>query len=319
MKFLGARAGRVLKALSDVSSYRVLWYCLTDRLIPLGDNGAVGDGPSGEFGIPRDLEVADTSQIPQIVFQTWKSHHVMPDNYRYWRRSFIITNPNFRCLLWDDDDNRRFIDERFPWFRSRYDTYQREIFRADIIRLFFLYVYGGFYADMDSECLRPLDGLRKTGDVLVGQMGYDQSFEHSIPNAIMASKPGQAFWLLAIALVAERLAEFVRTNRDVRPEWLTGPVLLKDTVDLYRAQSPEKIRSRILTALPELEAELSKSQFGKLVILPPPLWYPINWNNFIHTILRKRMFAQNAVVARAGAMKLFPDCFIVTYWSASWK
>ena len=318
MKFLGARAGRVLKALSDVSSYRVLWYCLTDRLIPLSD-GAVGQGPSGEFGIPGDLEVADTSQIPQIVFQTWKSHHTMPDNYRYWRRSFTITNPNFRCLLWDDDDNRRFIDERFPWFRSRYDTYPREIFRADIIRLFFLYVYGGFYADMDSECLRPLDGLRMTGDVLVGQMGYDQAFEHSIPNAIMASKPGQAFWLLAIALVAERLAEFVRTNRDARPEWLTGPVLLKDAVDLYRGQSAEEIRGRILTALPELELELSKSQFGKLVILPPPLWYPVNWNNFIHTILRKRMFTQNAVVPRATAMKLFPACFVVTYWTASWK
>ena len=278
-------------------------------------------GPIGEFGIPDDEPSGGGTQIPRIIFQTWKSHHEMPANYGYWRRSFLLTNPGFRCFLWDDNDNRRFIEQRFAWFRGRYDSYPREIFRADVIRFFFLYVYGGFYADMDSECLKPLEGMRKMGDVLVGRMGGQSDFEHSIPNAIMASRTGQAFWLLAIAFATERLAEFHlrKGAQDARPEWLTGPILLKDAVDFYSSHTTEEVRQRLSKALPELENEIAKSNFGRINIVPPAIWYPVNWNNFMHTVLRKKLFKQNGVVERAKARRLFPHAYIVTYWSASWK
>jgi mannosyltransferase OCH1-like enzyme len=320
MSSLSPRIKRVLDAISDLSSYRLLWYSLTDRPTPL-EGIETDNGPTGEFGMPRDEPVDDRTVIPEIVFQTWKSHHEMPANYRYWRRSFLLTNPGFRCFLWDDNDNRQFIEQRFPWFLGRYNSYPKEIFRADVIRLFFLYVYGGFYADMDSECLRPLEDMREMGDVLVGRMGRDNDFEHSIPNAVMASKAGQAFWLLAIAFASERLAEFHlrKGAQDIRPEWLTGPILLKDVVDFYSSHTTEEVRQRISKALPELEVEIVKCDFGKIRILPPAIWYPVNWNNFMHTVLRKRLFKQNAVVESAKARRLFPQAYIVTYWSASWK
>ncbi len=320
MNYLSPRARRVLGAISDLSSYRLLWYGLTDRPVPLEDIG-IASGPDGEFGIPRDQPPDDRSAIPKIVFQTWKSHHEMPANYRYWRRSFLLANPHFRCFLWDDHDNRRFIEQRFSWFLARYDSYPREIFRADVIRFFFLYVYGGFYADMDSECLRPLESMREMGDVLVGRMGNDSDFEHSIPNAIMASKAGQALWLLAIALAAERLEEFHlrKGAKDIRPEWLTGPILLKDAVDFYSSHTAAEVRQRVSKALPELEGEIAKSDFGKIRILPAAIWYPVNWNNFMHTVLRKKLFKQNGVVERVKARRLFPQAYVVTYWSASWK
>ncbi|SRR6266851_848614 len=320
MDFSGPRVRRVLDAISDPTSYRLLWYSLTGRVMPLDRIESEG-GPVGEFGIPDDEPADDRTQIPRIIFQTWKSHHEMPANYRYWRGSFLLNNPDFRCFLWDDADNRQFIKEKFSWFLDRYNSYSREIFRADIIRLFFLYVYGGFYADMDSECLRPLESMRGMGDVLVGRMGYDNDFEHSIPNAIMASRPKQAIWLLAVALASERLAELQKNKgaRDFRPEWLTGPVLLKDAVDFYIQHTAAEILGRISTSLPELQAQAASSDFGRVTILPPPVWYPVNWNNFIQTIFRKKMFKENGVVDRSKARWLFPQAYIVTYWSASWK
>jgi hypothetical protein len=318
MNVFNARAKRVFGAIRDLQSYRLLWYALTSHPMPFKEL-ATCSSPSGEFGMPD--QTPDSSLVPRIVFQTWKSHHEMPNNYRYWRSTFIKYNPDFRCFLSDDDDNRTFIQQRFPWFLERYDSYPREIFRADVVRLFFLYVFGGFYADMDSECLRPLEPMRELGDVLVGRMGTDPSFEHSIPNAIMASKPGQMFWLLAIAFAAQRLVQFHESSggRDVRPELLTGPVLLKDTVEFYTKHKHSEVRGFILKQLPELEPELERSKFGQVVILPPSAWYPVNWNNFIHNIFRRKLLQADGAVEGTQARKLFPHAYVVTYWSASWK
>ena len=317
------RVRRILDALLDPTSYRVLRYITGNRLVSL-KGGTIALGPSGEFGLPviSDEEVAhDSDRIPKIIFQTWKSHHEMPDNYAYWRASFSRTNPGYRCLLWDDRDNRQFIVDKFAWFLPRFDCYPREILRADIIRLFFLYAYGGFYADMDSECVRSLEGMRTMGDVLLGRMGQDREFEHSIPNAIMASKSRQAFWLLAIAFAIERLGDpsVPLAGQRSRTEWLTGPLLVKDAAQFYMSHSTEAVRSRISAACPELAAEVSHSTFGQIRLLPRAVWYPINWNNFFHTMFRKKMFSELGVVDHADLPVLFPKAYIVTYWTASWK
>jgi hypothetical protein len=318
MKFLSPRARRVLDALTDYTSYRLLLSGLTGRLMSLNGYDAARSSNGGEFGIPNDEPLDDGSRIPRVIFQTWKSHHEMPANYRYWRESFLQNNPGFRCFLWDDADNLRFIEEKFPWFLSRYKSYAREIFRADMIRLFFLYRYGGFYADMDSECLRPLEGMRDMGDVLVGRMGRDRDFEHSIPNAIMASKSRQAFWLLTIAFAIDRLQQSAGKS-DTRPEWFTGPILLKDAVDFYMSHTDQEISDFISKFAPELAAAARESNFGKITVLPRPVWYPVNWNNFIQTFFRKKMFLENGVLEKSKARRLFPKAYIVTYWSASWK
>jgi hypothetical protein len=113
--------------------------------------------------------------------------------------------------------------------------------------------------------------MREMGDVLVGRMGGDNDFEHSLPNAVMASKAGQAFWLLAIAFASERLAEFHlrKGAQDIRPEWLTGPILLKDVVDFYSSHTTEEVRQR-LSARPNWRLVRC---FGKIRILPPAIWY----------------------------------------------
>lgn len=58
-----------------------------------------------------------------------------------------------------------------------------------------LHRYGGIYADLDSEALRPMDELFRNKKVVLGRMGENLNFAHSIPNAFMASAADQHFWV----------------------------------------------------------------------------------------------------------------------------
>lgn len=62
-------------------------------------------------------------------------------------------------MLWTDASSREFIAEHYSWFLDTFDGYTYPIQRADAIRYFILYHYGGIYLDLDIGCLRPLDPL----------------------------------------------------------------------------------------------------------------------------------------------------------------
>lgn len=254
-----------------------------------------------------------SATIPPRIFQTWKSKVVLPGAFQAWSQTFKDRNPHFIYDLWDDDDNRNFIATEFPWFLNIYNGYRAEIYRADVVRYFYLYTFGGLYADMDTECLRPLDGLLNRADVVLGRMGSDPDFAHSIPNAIMASRPRQEFWLLVIALLLQS------SQQAGRPESLTGPVLLKSAVDLYGTGAPalisEAIRAVRNLLRPDQQPEESRS---RIEILAGRELYPIDWSDPIHQMLRGEIF-KGSTMSQQTKATLFPKAWMVTYWSHSWE
>lgn len=257
------------------------------------------------------------NSIPKIVFQTWKSKTDLPENYAYWSNTFRKHNPDYTFRLWDDKDNRAFIAKNFPWFLATYDAYPSEIYRADAVRYFFLYLYGGVYADMDTECLRPLnDMMNVEADVILGRMGTNPHFEHSIPNAIMLSSPRQEFWLLVISLLVNPV---IQHNR---PEYTTGPVILKIAHDLYTTEYREDtVQNRLANIRSKLtekqEASRERTNIG---VLPGFVMYPIDWNDKVHdTFLRQPMVEKQQILSEEDVKKLFPSSVMVTYWTHSWK
>src|SRR5580765_6042565 len=161
---------------------------------------------------------ANEDRVGARIFQTWKSKVTLPDNFAYWRSTLIDKNPSFFFTLWDDTDNRNFIAGHFPWFLAIYDRFPAEIYRADCVRYFHLYMYGGFYIDLDTECLQPLQKFVESQDVLLCRMGPYPDFSHAVPNAIMASRPREEFWLLVIAIIRASYGFGLRGA-----EALTGP------------------------------------------------------------------------------------------------
>ena len=178
------------------------------------------------------------NKFPKIIYQTWKTR-TLPKNFQVWSSTWKENHPKHKYLMWTDKNNRDFIKNNYSDFLETYDNYNQNIKRVDAVRYFFLYHYGGIYADLDFESLKPLDPILKEFsdyDVILGRMGINEEFAHSIPNAIMISKPRADFWLYVIENMKKR------ANQD-GAEYDTGPMLLKYCVDTYRGPSKIKVLS----------------------------------------------------------------------------
>ena len=65
-------------------------------------------------------------------------------------------HPGWEYKFWTDDTARAFIAKEYSWFLDTYDGYPYPIQRADALRYFAVYHYGGVYADMDLQVHHPL-------------------------------------------------------------------------------------------------------------------------------------------------------------------
>ena len=140
--------------------------------------------------------------IPRILHQTWKNKK-LPRTLNRFRQTWLDTHPGWEHRLWTDDDNRAFLQKHYAWFLPVYDGYAKTIMRVDAIRYFFLYHFGGVYADLDLECLRPIEPLLENKQVLIGREPPGHLADHGVTgrnggtilcNAFMASVPQHRFW-----------------------------------------------------------------------------------------------------------------------------
>ena len=166
-------------------------------------------------------------QIPPILHQSWKTSTV-PARYSDWKESCMKIQPTWDHLLWSDEDNRQFITKEYPWLLYAYDRLRGSILRADFVRYAYLHFYGGVYADLDVECIKPIDPLLKNKNIILGVLGDDYDFIHNIPNAILASRRGHPFWLFLL----NRITMMMHQNDKV--EATTGPIILRDAYLLFK-------------------------------------------------------------------------------------
>ena len=95
--------------------------------------------------------------IPKIIHQTAPADKSKwnPEWYRCqetWKKYF--PEPEYKHILWDDDDLANFIKSEYPTYYDIYTSYDKNIKRIDMARYFILYKYGGIYADMDYMCFK---------------------------------------------------------------------------------------------------------------------------------------------------------------------
>lgn len=263
----------------------------------------------------REIQFGTRMTIPKLIFQTWKTKD-LPDQFQEWSSTFKDENPTYAYRLWDDADNLAFITKYFPWFLETYTSYPEEIFRVDAVRYFFLYQFGGIYADLDTECLLPLDSITRESGVILGRMGPNPSFEHSIPNALMASEPRHEFWLLVMSL----LFDPQKITSD-RPEYITGPVLLKTAYDLYLNSYREDIvQNRLANIRSKLTEKQKPSDNTSIMVTHGNTFFPLDWNDAVHeAFVLKPMRDENKRLSRETVLNLFPNSLTVSYWSHTWE
>jgi mannosyltransferase OCH1-like enzyme/UDP:flavonoid glycosyltransferase YjiC (YdhE family)/GT2 family glycosyltransferase len=197
--------------------------------------------------------------IPKIIHQTWKNN-VVPPQLRNFQQSWHRYHPSWRYMLWTDADNRALLARHYPWFLPIYDSYPEPIMRAHAARYFILHRYGGVYADLDFECLRPMEPLLDKKQLVFGLEPIEhldfhfatvRPFEQIVCNAWMASTPGHSFWphLFQQLVAYHPLGQMMDS---------TGPFLLTRAVESY-PQAAE-IRLEPATRLYPITAEQSRQQ-----------------------------------------------------------
>lgn len=264
-----------------------------------------------QFHESSELSSELNGSFPRIIFQTWKSKTIIPENMKKWSSTWKKFHPNYKYILWDDEDNRNFIKKFYPWFLPKYDSYDVMIKRADAIRYFFLYHYGGIYVDMDFECLKNLDELlkkNKESNVVLGKMS-EKDHPNNIPNAIMISKPRHEFWLYVFK-------ELLLQDSKGQTEQTTGPILLKDSIKSYKNRQTGTDKDVINIRKLLDSSKLSPiSTSTKITILDPVYFYPIDWTNESH---QKKMRLPVLKGKKLDVKRMFPNSYAVTFWAHSW-
>lgn len=138
----------------------LLFAALRGRLHAEAGFGSVGGGLAGA-GAPAPTPGPATTTprshrpIPKIIHQTWKSRKLpgwVSSSVESWKR----VNPGYEHRMYSDEDIQAMVRDRHPALLPAYEQ-MKPIQRADLFRYLALLDFGGYYADCDVQCLRPID------------------------------------------------------------------------------------------------------------------------------------------------------------------
>lgn len=108
---------------------------------------------------------SSTASIPRKIWQTWK---VGPLGFEQRdsdsAKTWPAKNPTYRYEVLTDDNAFEYLEWHYgpqgfdrPDVIELYKELNITIIKADILRYLVMYAEGGVYADIDVECLRPID------------------------------------------------------------------------------------------------------------------------------------------------------------------
>ena len=182
------------------------------------------------------------------------------------------------------------------------------------VRPLYMHFWGGVYADIDFVALRPFEELFEQQEpdtqILLGQdcgiaINYNKSrreqvckHDQSIPNAFMASTPGHPFW------------EYVIVH-SLRQVWREGP-LTSSWPDANAVTGPLPL----YFALVEY-AEHVGNHTMDVTVLPEEI-FSLSWTERENDLGCCWVAANNSLNT-ACCRDMFPNAWVVTFWTASWK
>jgi len=164
--------------------------------------------------------------VPRIIHQTWKNYDI-PEKWKKNQETWKKNHPNWKYMYWTDEDNLNLIKNHYPWFLETFVSYPHNIQRADAIRPFILYHYGGIYADMDYICLKNFDDVVQKDGVYLVECNYQ------LTNSLMASSSRHPFWKIVMKNMMKNTKQPFYMPHHLYILTSTGPHLLNNSLKLY--------------------------------------------------------------------------------------
>jgi len=188
-----------------------------------------------EFSSAPDAPI----RIPRRLHQVWDTDRI-PTRFEKWMRTWKVVNPDWEYWFWTLDAVRSLIVRDFREFLVLYDSYTAPIFRADFMRYFVLYTYGGVYMDLDMDALKPLDNWTTTYNCIVSEENYEHVFviheleQPNIVNGILACRANHPLFKLAIDSLQNAAQRYFDD-----PLKATGPLFFNSVFQNFLLNSTE--------------------------------------------------------------------------------
>lgn len=193
----------------------------------------------------RDLDVYLLSQNGRIIHQVWfgtipnkREAKKAYEKLKIYRDSWVIKNPTWCRLEWNKKLCIDLIKTFYPEHMDMFNKYKYEIQRCDMVRYLILHRYGGWYADMDYYCNRPLDEAMReyrngiyfvqTPNTVIGQ-----DADH-ISNSLMYSERNHSFWRCVMLEMEKGKKVPVYYSKHLEVMFTTGPAFLNRVYSMWK-------------------------------------------------------------------------------------
>lgn len=165
--------------------------------------------------------------IPQTIHMIWfwlkerkmdEIDLMFPKRYDAYVQSWKEKHPSWSVRIWTQTDLYKFVEERDPHIMTALQAFTHDIQRIDFLKVYLLYVMGGWYVDMDMQCLAAFDDFQKEKLVL--------AFDYTFSNAIMGSEPFHPFWSVFMQAMLNHTGKYRFEPKNLFILRSTGPIQL---------------------------------------------------------------------------------------------
>jgi hypothetical protein len=159
-------------------------------------------------------------RIPHTIALTFHTRRVEKQLHALYT-DLVDKNPSFRVFFFDDHHCVHFFQRHFPSIvLESFFMLKPGAFRADLFRYCFLYVYGGFYIDVNKKLLLPLEACINTGTdmVLIKDLTRSDIFQ-----AFLGCRPHSEFLKKCIDACINVIQQRDATDN---PLAITGPKIM---------------------------------------------------------------------------------------------
>lgn len=209
------------------------------------------------------MTTQDKTQIPKIIHQVWEGRNgdAPGDLLLRLADTWKAENPSWEYRFWNYKSIDQLLLEDFPWFIEKYNSFRYDVQRWDAIRYLILYKFGGVYADLDYECLEPLDWLFENKNCCFGLEPQEHCLlfdkPYIIGNALMAVAPQHPFLQFIIEEISNNNSKAHNKFNFVMET--TGPDMI---TSLYR-RYPDKDQIWLIPS--ELTSPVSKNEVALII------------------------------------------------------
>lgn len=127
--------------------------------------------------------------IPKNIFMTWETNkNEISSELLYYVNSWEKYNPNYKIQFYNKEERYQFIKDNFDSkVLNIYNRLKPGALKADLWRYCVLYIYGGFYVDIDTECFSSLDNLIDENTRFICPIDSPTKFDYYLANGFLGS------------------------------------------------------------------------------------------------------------------------------------